>query len=64
MRRQYLDSVLGPGARPQVTGEGTGKYGGFPQMHLCINQTLSEVVHGAWRDTKSPKPSLLFPGLN
>lgn len=47
MRCQYLDSVLEPGARSQVTGKGTGEYGSFSELHLCISQTLREVVHGA-----------------
>lgn len=47
MRCQYLDSILEPRARSQVTGKSTGDYGGFPQLHLCISQTLREVVHGA-----------------
>lgn len=47
MRCRYLDSILEPGARSQLMGKGTGKYGSFPQLHLCISQTLREVVHGA-----------------
>lgn len=47
MRHQYLDSILEPGARSQVAGEGTGQYGSFSKLHLSISQALREVAHGA-----------------
>lgn len=42
----YLDSVLKPGAGPQVPAEGTGEHGVLPRPGFHVSQALEEVAWG------------------